>query len=27
LTDVICERIGTFLVELARSPLDEVFPF
>jgi len=27
LTDLVCERIGSFLVELARSPLDEVFPF
>ena len=27
LTDLLSERIGSFLVELARSPLDEVFPF
>jgi creatinine amidohydrolase len=27
LTQRVCERIGTFLAELARSPLDEAFPF
>jgi creatinine amidohydrolase len=27
LTQRVCQRIGTFLFELARSPLDESFPF
>ncbi len=27
LVEVLVERIGSFLVELARSPLDETFPF
>ena len=26
-TERVCERIGNFLVELARSPLDSAFPF
>jgi creatinine amidohydrolase len=26
-TERVCERIGKFLVELARSPLDSTFPF
>jgi creatinine amidohydrolase len=26
-TERVCQRIGGFLVELARSPLDETFPF
>jgi creatinine amidohydrolase len=26
-TERVCQRIGTFLVELASSPLDETFPF
>ncbi len=24
--DIVCERISTFLVELAQSPIDELFP-
>jgi creatinine amidohydrolase len=27
ITRRVCERIGGFLIELARSPLDEAFPF
>jgi creatinine amidohydrolase len=27
ITQLVCERIGKFLAELARSPLDENFPF
>ena len=27
LTELVSERIGSFLVELAQSPLDDFFPF